>query len=1005
MANWQILKAAIADVIKTNGNQEITGQVLQNVLNNIISNLGANATFAGIALPTTNPGSPDGPVFYIASEPGVYSNFNGESLHENEFAVFFTRDNAWSVSKINLLTTCPVYNVSTILNKTFPSRSDARVAAVQEAGIKFSYGVILQYTLENDNFIQEMATVSSVSSSNDTWLDVAMLRGKHGFSFRGRACVNSYNANGQTLSITVDGELYLNYENALYQYQNENPERNNFIDFTVDFVGVMLVYATIDKTSEKFTLGAAAFDRIHKYTSDNTRIVVGNILKNDNEYLVNIPSLNGIIKNRNENSATMRVEFSEIIQKRLIDTFSVNDDQPSWEVVTVDGQEYIEVTYKAGVNQSIQITNKIKGFFVVSVVIEPTSVPVQVGTFSVNFKPSDQRIIEAGEEGGTYSLFFQNSDVINVGILGKDHPDEDITLRFRISIRECQYDIIGNDDEIRDTFGRSNILSYTIGGAGIELQNKGNGSVVIKTTSIETGFIDSGIDTGFKPYWLKIKARCNNGGQILRVGQISSSDKADASDIVLTTEFKEFSLKFKGIDAITSKSSYSIGISVLQSRAAIGNEFEIEYVQISQYGTVEYAFLEIVGNDTNSVNHLPITANTDAFLNSVSRKGKYLIKIACEGDSLIANEIGGSIPAEYDEGETKRPIRLRSNGVPRRLYDFISWNKPQWRRLDNSEWVNSGFVEFSEGGLFEGTTDKYWKSTGAGNYIEIEVPDGMENFAIVLRTKQGNGKLDVSLNGGSIGTYTNPYWTEKVDTNTVVNSERVPHYIDRGLSQIDTNVGISSTGNPYAVFEYNNLPAGNNTLRFTAADGTRVDVWGGFYWSGNTCVVMNIAHGGHTTKDLINQHLDDELYNADYDSVLFEITEMNNSRLSLSQTQGDLIRIISKIRELGLDHCYTSCNPFGLSITHDVNFYTMYNSPSQLEINDTVRKIMNTLNEPFIDIFQYFRWNIENRGGTLEGGEGGLWYTHDGQHGNESGVKLWFDSIKKVIMGKLIMQD
>ena len=37
MANWSTLKAAIASIIKTNGNKEITGQLLQNVLNNIVS--------------------------------------------------------------------------------------------------------------------------------------------------------------------------------------------------------------------------------------------------------------------------------------------------------------------------------------------------------------------------------------------------------------------------------------------------------------------------------------------------------------------------------------------------------------------------------------------------------------------------------------------------------------------------------------------------------------------------------------------------------------------------------------------------------------------------------------------------------------------------------------------------------------------------------------------------------------------------------------------------------
>ena len=50
---------------------------MQSALLNIISNIGANATFAGIATPRTAPGTPDQNVFYIASEDGTYSNFGG----------------------------------------------------------------------------------------------------------------------------------------------------------------------------------------------------------------------------------------------------------------------------------------------------------------------------------------------------------------------------------------------------------------------------------------------------------------------------------------------------------------------------------------------------------------------------------------------------------------------------------------------------------------------------------------------------------------------------------------------------------------------------------------------------------------------------------------------------------------------------------------------------------------------------------------------------------------
>lgn len=95
MGNWSDLKQAVAQVIKNNGNQEITGQILQNVLNAIISNVGQHATFGGIATPSTNPGTPDGNVFYIASQAGIYSNFSGISLDGQDVCVFLYNGSIW----------------------------------------------------------------------------------------------------------------------------------------------------------------------------------------------------------------------------------------------------------------------------------------------------------------------------------------------------------------------------------------------------------------------------------------------------------------------------------------------------------------------------------------------------------------------------------------------------------------------------------------------------------------------------------------------------------------------------------------------------------------------------------------------------------------------------------------------------------------------------------------------------------------------------------------------
>lgn len=87
MANYATLKAAIEAVIYENHDNEITGQDLQNTLIAMVNSLGSGYQFVDIATPTTNPGTPDQNVFYIAATPGTYSNFGSIVLAENEVAI------------------------------------------------------------------------------------------------------------------------------------------------------------------------------------------------------------------------------------------------------------------------------------------------------------------------------------------------------------------------------------------------------------------------------------------------------------------------------------------------------------------------------------------------------------------------------------------------------------------------------------------------------------------------------------------------------------------------------------------------------------------------------------------------------------------------------------------------------------------------------------------------------------------------------------------------------
>ena len=117
MGNYEQLKQAVADVVKSNGNQEITGDILQNTLLTIISTVGSGATFAGIATPTTNPWTPDQNVFYIASEDGIYSNF-GNIVLENEVAIFTNGNGIWQKGKTGIAT---YKQVSELESKSIPS--------------------------------------------------------------------------------------------------------------------------------------------------------------------------------------------------------------------------------------------------------------------------------------------------------------------------------------------------------------------------------------------------------------------------------------------------------------------------------------------------------------------------------------------------------------------------------------------------------------------------------------------------------------------------------------------------------------------------------------------------------------------------------------------------------------------------------------------------------------------------------------------------------------------
>ena len=93
--NYEELKRNIADVVKPNGNQEITGQIMQDALFALIENLGEGWQFGGAVRPSDAPAlGADVRGFWLAVEKGVYADFGGVEVTELSAIVY---GDGWSV--------------------------------------------------------------------------------------------------------------------------------------------------------------------------------------------------------------------------------------------------------------------------------------------------------------------------------------------------------------------------------------------------------------------------------------------------------------------------------------------------------------------------------------------------------------------------------------------------------------------------------------------------------------------------------------------------------------------------------------------------------------------------------------------------------------------------------------------------------------------------------------------------------------------------------------------
>ncbi len=151
MANYENLKTAIQSVIKTNGNEEITGAVMQSSLLSMINSFADGYLFKGVATPLTNAGTPDQNVFYIGGA-GTYLNFGTAVTIPEDSVCVFKYNGSWTAE---YFTVCVGDDVRILEGKTVPTIDmdfrksyDERICTI--AGLIKNDGTLIPTTAYGD---------------------------------------------------------------------------------------------------------------------------------------------------------------------------------------------------------------------------------------------------------------------------------------------------------------------------------------------------------------------------------------------------------------------------------------------------------------------------------------------------------------------------------------------------------------------------------------------------------------------------------------------------------------------------------------------------------------------------------------------------------------------------------------------------------------------------------------------------------------------------------------
>lgn len=167
----------------------LDGKDVSPELQHVIQHLSKTATFAGVATPTTNPGKPNLPVFYLTTQAGTYADFDGLHVNVGELAIL-KWNGTWNKQVIKI-----IGSSGYIVDDTLSDLSENPVQnKVITAGISTEFSEISLGTFTNDKYLSsDGLTKSYTGISVSDFIDISIYQNKilklsNGVRFSQNAC-------------------------------------------------------------------------------------------------------------------------------------------------------------------------------------------------------------------------------------------------------------------------------------------------------------------------------------------------------------------------------------------------------------------------------------------------------------------------------------------------------------------------------------------------------------------------------------------------------------------------------------------------------------------------------------------------------------------------------------------------------------------------------------------------------------------------------------------------